>query len=95
MRLAWSPTAVRHIAEIRRYIARFNPQAAASTAAAIRKAVAGLGDFPGRGRPGRVPDTRELVIPGTPFIVPYSVRGDIVEVHAVLHGARRWPDHLN
>ena len=92
MRIVWSPTAMRHLAEIRRYIARHNPQAAVTTAAAVRKAVSLLEDFPGPGRPGRVPETRELVIPATPNIVPYTVRGDVVEIYAVLHGARKWPE---
>lgn len=94
MKIVWSPTAMRHLAEIRRYIARHNPQAAVKTAAPVRKAVTLLGEFPGLGRPGRVPETRELVIPGTPYIVPYTVRGDVVEIHAVLHGARKWPERF-
>ncbi len=48
--------------------------------------------FPFRGRPGRVPDTRELVVSGTPFVIPYTVEGDRIAVLAVLHGARRWPE---
>ena len=94
MRIVWSPTAMRHLAEIRRYVARHNPQAAARTAAAVRQAVAALQDFPGIGRVGRVPSTRELVVTNTPYIVPYSVRSDSIEIHAVLHGARKWPEHF-
>jgi toxin ParE1/3/4 len=44
------------------------------------------------GRPGRVPGTRELVIPNTPFIVPYRVVGNTIQVLRILHGARPWPD---
>ena len=95
MRIVWSPTAMRHLAEIRRYIGRHNPKAAGSTAAAVRKAVTDLSDFPGLGRAGRVPETRELVVSGTPYIVPYTVRGDVVEIHAVLHGARKWPERYD
>jgi len=43
------------------------------------------------GRPGRVPSTRELVIPSTPYLVPYWVRDDCIEVLRVFHAARRWP----
>jgi toxin ParE1/3/4 len=35
-----------------------------------------------------------LVVPDTPYIAPYRVRGDEVEVLAVFRGARRWPDAL-
>jgi toxin ParE1/3/4 len=41
---------------------------------------------------GRWPGTRELIIPRTPDILPYRVRGEIVEIVRVFHGARRWPE---
>ena len=34
---------------------------------------------------------RELVVPGTNYIVPYRVRAREVEVAAALHTARQWP----
>jgi toxin ParE1/3/4 len=43
------------------------------------------------GRPGRVSGTRELVIPGTPYIVPYRVRGGKLEILRILHATQRWP----
>jgi toxin ParE1/3/4 len=46
------------------------------------------------GRTGRVPGTRELVIPCTLYIVPYRVRGATIEIARVYHSARRWPDRL-
>ena len=42
-------------------------------------------------RPGRVPGTRELVIPRTPFVVPYRLKSDIIQILRVYHGAHRWP----
>ena len=59
---------------------------------ASRQRSACLPTWPHRGRPGRWPGTRELIIPGTPYIVPYRVKGDLVEILRILHGARRWPD---
>jgi toxin ParE1/3/4 len=44
------------------------------------------------GRPGRVPGTREFVIPRTPHIVPYRLQGESIQILRVYHGARRWPD---
>ena len=46
------------------------------------------------GRPGRVLGTRELVIPDTPYIIPYRVRGDRLELIAVFHGRQKWPAKL-
>jgi toxin ParE1/3/4 len=52
-----------------------------------------LVDHPALGRFGRVPGTRELVVPSTPYIVAYTVdsRRNVVQVLAVIHGARLWP----
>jgi toxin ParE1/3/4 len=35
--------------------------------------------------------TRELVVPGTPYIIPYRVRGESLELIAIFHGRLRWP----
>ncbi|MGH6900390.1 MAG: type II toxin-antitoxin system RelE/ParE family toxin [Geminicoccaceae bacterium] len=91
MRIIWSPRALQHMDEIRRFVARDQPAAAIAIAARIRRSVDSLSNLPGRGRPGRVPETRELVVPRTPYIVPYAVRDDTIEILAVLHSARRWP----
>ena len=49
---------------------------------------------PGLGRPGRVPGTRELIVSGTRYIVPYRVKEDVVQIITVLHGAQKWPDRF-
>jgi len=92
MRIAWTIRAVHDLGSLRAYIARDDPTAAAAVAARICEAVERLADFPASGRPGRLPDTRELVVAGTPFILPYRVRENGVEILAVIHGARRWPE---
>jgi toxin ParE1/3/4 len=53
-----------------------------------------LATFPERGRQGRIEGTRELVVAGTPFVVAYRIRSREMEVLAIVHGARRWPDSL-
>lgn len=92
MRVQWTRPAHRDLEAIGDYLARDAPAAAARLVSRILSQVDRLATFPGIGRVGRVPDTRELVIVGTPFIVPYRVRDDVVEVLAVYHGARRWPE---
>jgi toxin ParE1/3/4 len=34
------------------------------------------------------------VVSGTPYIVPYRLRADRVEVLRVLHAARKWPERF-
>ncbi|WP_207779334.1 type II toxin-antitoxin system RelE/ParE family toxin [Zavarzinia aquatilis] len=50
-----------------------------------------LSEHPHLGRAGRVADTRELVIPRTPYVAVYSIGPDAIDILAVFHGARRWP----
>lgn len=92
MRIVWSRRSVRNLQEIRRHIAADHPAAAKRMADRIVAAVLRLSAYPHLGRPGREPGTRELVIAGTPYVVPYTVGGDAVRVAAVLHGAQQWPD---
>lgn len=94
MRIKWLRTALATLDAEGEYIARDNPVAASCVATLIVEAVERLRDFPASGRPGRVPGTRELVIPGTPYIVPYRVRGDSLEILRVFHAARRWPTYF-
>lgn len=94
MRIIWHETARNDLIALRRYIANDNPQAAAEVAARIRGAVRSLSIHPYLGRPGRVADTRELVITQTSYLVAYAVDGDDVLILAVIHGARRWPDRF-
>lgn len=89
MNIGWSPTARADLRHIEAYIAERNPRAAAKVAQAILPGIESLRQFSGIGRPGRVPDTRELVISDTPYIVPYRVVGERVDIIAVIHGARR------
>lgn len=91
MIIVWSPRAIAHLVDLRAYIARDNPNAAGRTAATLLAAVERLAELPSLGRPGRVASTRELVVPGTPYVIPYRLRGDRLEVIAVFHGRQKWP----
>jgi toxin ParE1/3/4 len=76
------------------YIAQDNPSAAAGVVARIVGAVTLLKEQPGIGRAGRVPGTKELIVPDTPYIVPYRVKDDTVQILRVYHSSRKWPDSL-
>ena len=94
MRVRWLRTALANLEAEAQYIARDSPAAAGRAVATIARSVERLAEYPASGRPGRVAGTRELVVPGTPYIIPYRVRGGAVEVLRVFHGARRWPPKL-
>jgi toxin ParE1/3/4 len=38
-----------------------------------------------------VPGTRELVLPHFPYVIPYRVREQRIEILHVLHTSRKWP----
>lgn len=89
MRLKWFSEAIHDLIALREFIAQDNPAAAAEVAARILKSVAMLADQPGIGRPGRVEGTVELVISGTPFIIPYRVKKGEAQLLRVLHSSRK------
>jgi toxin ParE1/3/4 len=91
VRLVWTREAVRDLVEAREYVAKDNPSAAASLASRILLAARKLADHPEMGRRGRLAGTRELVIAGTPYLIPYRVQADRIELLRVLHGRRRYP----
>jgi toxin ParE1/3/4 len=88
----WSPEAIDDLAAVRAYIEQDDPAAAQRVALHIVQSVETLlPNSPEIGRPGRVPGTRELVIPRTPFIVPYRLVGSTIQILRNLPGSRRWP----
>lgn len=95
MKLVWSPEALQDLIEIRTYIAKDAPDAATSVVKRIVTLVSTqLPANPQSGRTGRVAGTRELVVTGTPFIVPYRVGSETLEILRVYHATRRWPNQL-
>ena len=91
MRVRWLRKALRNLDEEAAYIANDDSAAARMVVERVLNAVAMLVRQPDMGRPGRVPGTRELVVPRTRYIVPYRVRGDAVEILRVFHTSRRLP----
>ena len=95
MKLIWSPEALRDLKEVHAYIAKDSPASAKKVVERIVALVAGqLPANPNIGRPGRVPNTRELIISGTPFVVPYRTGSDHIDILRIYHAARLWPDNL-
>jgi len=90
--LDWSSEALADIQELRDYITERNRTAASAVFLRIVERAGLLIEQPKFGRPGRVRGTRELVIPGTPFIIVYAILdADTIRILGVRHGARHWP----
>jgi len=91
VRVVWTEPAARALENIQDYIARDNRRAAWEVAQRVRQAVNQLEEYPKMGRTGRVRGTLELVIQGLPYIVPYRIKGNDVQILSVFHSARKWP----
>jgi len=88
MRVKWLRKALANLDEAADYIAQDNPSAARAMAAEAFRLTDLLIDNPNLGRVGRIPGTRELIMPNHPYIIPYRIRGGRVEVLRFFHGAR-------
>ncbi len=94
MRTRFSERAIRNLTSIRDYIAKDSPEAASRVVGAIVEAALRLEQFPLSGRAGRIEGTRELVVPGLPYIIPYRVADDAILISSVIHTSRKWPKKL-
>ena len=96
MRIEWLQQALDDFDAAITRIDKLNPQAACNIAKIVHLHVRQLQHMPLIGRPGRVENTRELVIPGTHFIIPYRFDGHhLIELLAVMHDAREWPEEFD
>lgn len=94
MNLYWTDLAAERLRQLQQHIGRDSPLAALHQAERIVDSVEQLARFPHSGRLGRIPGTRELVIPRTPYIVAYRVREKMIELLSIEHSAREWPHHF-
>lgn len=92
MRIQWTKGAERNLEQVEEYIAQNNPRAAVDTVLKIIRTAELLTEHSALGRAGRVVGTRELVIAGTPYILPYRIKNGCIQILRVLHGAMQWPN---
>ena len=93
MLVRWTRPALADLDEIQDFIAEDSPRAAYEVAREIAERTEVLSEQPLSGRQGRLRGTRELVFVRIPYIVVYRVTEQI-EVLAVVHTARDWPDQF-
>ena len=90
MKVVWSRRAIRHLVPLREYIGKDSEQNASVVAKRILSAVELLQLNLKWAGPVECSD-RKLVIPDTPYLIPYRVRRDRLELIAVFHGRQKWP----
>jgi len=88
--VAWSKDALTELGQALSYIAQENSTAAQDLLDKIDATVSQLADMP-IGRPGRVQNTYEKPVTGSPYIVAYHLSENTVTVLRVIHGRRNWP----
>lgn len=90
MRLRWTPAAASDLENIADYLHHQIPQVAQQTVRRLYAEINELGRFPSRGRPGREPGTRELVLSGLPYVVIFRNSDQVVEILRIYHGSQNW-----
>ena len=95
MNVRWRRNAQLDLAEIDTHTRLENPQAANRIISAIRKETVQLSQYPLLGRLGRIEDTRELVVTNLSYIVAHQVTSSAVEILAVIHTSRLWPESFS
>src|ERR1700730_13089827 len=91
MRIRWARAAVADLENIGAYLEEHSPSLTESTLLRLYEAAQSLKRFSNRGRIGRVPGKRELVVSPLPYVMVYAVAEQVVNIVRVLHGAQDWP----
>jgi toxin ParE1/3/4 len=94
MMIMWLEDAIQDLQALRYYITQDNIVAANRISKKILDSVNILSEYPAVGRAGRVPNTRELIISSTPYIIPYKVKNNRIEILRVFHCAMQWPEEF-
>ena len=92
MRVKWLRGALRNLHQAVEYTARDNRSAAVDVAERIIETATRLEQHPFLGRPGRLKVTRELIVPGLPYVIRYRISNETVELLRIHHMAQCWPE---
>ena len=94
MRVKWTRRALDNLDSAVEYIAADKSIAASDVALKILNTAKLLADQPGIGRIGRVAGTRELLVPGLPYVLPYVEKDGAVVILRVMHTSMKWPERF-
>ena len=92
MRLRWTEPAIRDFTSVCDYLREHGgPGLSRRIALSVFERIGLLTKYPEFGRTGRLPETRELVFSGLPYLAIYRIKDDEIEILRILHGAQDWP----
>ena len=94
MQVKWLAKALANLTDEADYIAKESPANAEAFFRHVLASVELLKEHPHLGRAGRVSGTRELVITHYPYIIPYRIKNERIEILRVFHTVRAWPKQL-
>jgi toxin ParE1/3/4 len=91
MTLRWTPRAVADLEEISDYLIVAGPRVWEQLLDRLEHLADLLLDFPLMGKPGIVPETREFVLTGTPYVLVFQIKDDTVVIVSVRDSRMRLP----
>ncbi len=94
MKLRYTEQARKDMDSLYQYVAREDPNAAQGVVERMAAMIEHLPQHPALGLRGRLPEVLELVIPNLPFVVVYELSKKTIDILAIIHKSRRWPDQL-
>jgi toxin ParE1/3/4 len=85
LKLRWTRLALADFEQAHDHIAQEDPEAARQIAQRILDAIEVLVKHPRIGRSGEGEDSREWHVDKTPYLLVYSIKGDVIELWRVWH----------
>lgn len=91
MRLRWTPRAVADLEEISDYLLSVNPTSRKRLIDRIEAVATYLLQFPHMGKLGLASGTREFVLSGTPYILVFRLKDDVIQILSIRDGRMQLP----
>jgi addiction module RelE/StbE family toxin len=91
MKVRYTRMAISDLNQAYDYIEADSPPNARTVIERIEKSIDTLALYPFLGKHERVADTRELLVTGTPLIIVYRVKKEVLHILSILHTSRKYP----
>ncbi len=92
MQVKWLKQALINLEHSADYLNEHNPQAARSFVKEVYDLIELLKENPSMGRAGRVFGTRELILQRFPYLIPYRVKNNCIEILRIFPTNMSQPD---